>query len=84
MKGKLGQFGLLSALVASSVLGSMGGTPQMGAIKDRSVAIGGVNGKKKGRHQRHGSCGHRRVAITGKPWIPRLDLRRYRKDYERL
>lgn len=33
-------------------------------------------GPKKQWYKRHGNKGHRRVAITGKPWIPSLDLRR--------
>lgn len=74
-KGLLAALGLSAALKTSELLGSIGGSPKMGEIRNRDIAIGGV-GKKKKRRKTIGSRGHRRVAITGKPWIPSLDLRR--------
>ena len=77
---KLGKLGLAAAIGLASTLGPIGGTVKMEEVGERSVKIGGLGPKpKKKRLKYHGSIGHRRVAITGKPWIPSLDLRRLRK-----
>lgn len=71
---KLGKLGLAAAIGLASTLGPIGGTVKMEEVGERSVKIRGLGPGKK-RQKRHGSNGHRRVAITGKPWIPSLDLR---------
>ena len=72
---KLKSLGAAAALTTASLLGSIGGTPQIGEGKERSVQIGGVGAKKKRKQSPHKFGGHRRTYVTGKPWIPSLDLR---------
>lgn len=62
---------------ARALLGTIGGSPKMGEIKTRDVAIGGVGAGKKRKKKQRKFGQHRRTGITGKPWIPSLSLSRF-------
>lgn len=82
MKNIFQKIGAAAALQSALLLGSIGGTPRMGDIVERSVQIGGVGaGKNRKRKRKQRKIGqHRRTGITGKPWIPSLDLSRFRRS----